>query len=78
MADKKRDILEFVEQSNFEQMIPTRKIMQKIIPVAKHKIELCAEFKKKEHCPKFSRFYNRKKNIFYCNYNSSVFFTCLG
>ncbi len=23
MADKKRDILEFVEQSNFEQMIPT-------------------------------------------------------
>jgi hypothetical protein len=24
MADKKRDILEFVEQSNFEQMIPTR------------------------------------------------------
>jgi hypothetical protein len=25
MADKKRDILEFVEQSNFEQMIPTRR-----------------------------------------------------
>jgi hypothetical protein len=24
MADKKRDILEFVEQSNFEQLIPTR------------------------------------------------------
>jgi hypothetical protein len=24
MADKKRDILEFVEQSNFEQMIPTQ------------------------------------------------------
>jgi hypothetical protein len=23
MADKKRDILEFVEQSNFKQMIPT-------------------------------------------------------
>jgi hypothetical protein len=26
MADKKRDILEFVEQMNFEQMIPTQKI----------------------------------------------------
>jgi hypothetical protein len=26
MADKKRDILEFVEQWNFEQMIPTRLI----------------------------------------------------
>jgi len=24
MADKKRDILEFVEQSNFEQFTPTR------------------------------------------------------
>jgi hypothetical protein len=24
MADKKRDILEFVEQMNFKQMIPTR------------------------------------------------------
>jgi hypothetical protein len=24
MADKKRDILEFVEQMNFEQMIPTQ------------------------------------------------------
>ncbi len=27
MADKKRDILEFVEQSNFEQFTPTRKIL---------------------------------------------------
>jgi hypothetical protein len=26
MADKKRDILEFVEQSNFEQFTPTRQI----------------------------------------------------
>ncbi len=25
MADKKRDILEFVEQSNFEQFTPTQK-----------------------------------------------------
>jgi hypothetical protein len=25
MADKKRDILEFVEQSNFEQFTPTRR-----------------------------------------------------
>jgi hypothetical protein len=28
MADKKRDILEFVEQSNFEQFTPTRFIYQ--------------------------------------------------
>ena len=27
MADKKRDILEFVEQSNFEQMTPTHLVM---------------------------------------------------
>jgi hypothetical protein len=26
MADKKRDILEFVEQSNFEQFTPTRPV----------------------------------------------------
>jgi hypothetical protein len=29
MADKKRDILEFVEQSNFEQFTPTRCEVQK-------------------------------------------------
>jgi hypothetical protein len=28
MADKKRDILEFVEQSNFEQFTPTQEIKQ--------------------------------------------------
>ncbi len=27
MADKKRDILEFVEQSNFEQFTPTQKYL---------------------------------------------------
>ena len=34
MADKKRDILEFVEQSNFEQMIPTQQ------NILKHKNKL--------------------------------------
>ena len=31
MADKKRDILEFVEQSNFEQFTPTRLDDEKIV-----------------------------------------------
>ncbi len=31
MADKKRDILEFVEQSNFEQFTPTHKIYPNLL-----------------------------------------------
>jgi hypothetical protein len=38
MADKKRDILEFVEQSNFEQMIPTQTIM--LLPFFKDEFTL--------------------------------------
>jgi hypothetical protein len=36
MADKKRDILEFVEQSNFEQFTPTHPEIKKYKTNTKH------------------------------------------
>jgi hypothetical protein len=49
MADKKRDILEFVEQSNFEQMIPTRSFNVLLIEVAReHKRKIINKYRKLE------------------------------
>jgi hypothetical protein len=49
MADKKRNILEFVEQSNFEQMIPTRSFNVLLIEVAReHKRKIINKYRKLE------------------------------